>query len=376
MSNSKGAGLSDVIAGTTAISTVGQSGKGLSYRGYTIEDLANKACFEEVAYLLLYGELPDQKMLNNYKRKLVSLRYLPDVLKRVLELIPVTAHPMDVMRTATSVLGNLESENSFEQQRDITDRLLAIYPGVLLYWYHYSHNKKQIETHTDEDSIAAHFLTLLKGEKPKSHEIEAMDVSFILYAEHEFNASTFSARVAASTLTDIYSAITAAIGALRGPLHGGANEAAMELIKKFESLDEVEEKLGAMLARKEKIMGFGHRVYSEADPRNAIIKSWSRKLAVEVGDKLYYPVSEAIEKQMWDQKKLFPNLDFYSASTYNFMNIPVSLYTPIFVCSRITGWASHIFEQRSDNALIRPSANYNGPELRSFLPIDQRITQR
>jgi len=372
MSHSKGAGLSDIIAGATGISTVGQSGKGLSYRGYSIDDLASKACFEEVAYLLLYGELPDQKVLDSYKKKLVSLRNLPDVLKRVLELIPVTAHPMDVMRTATSVLGNLEPENSFEQQRDIADRLLVIYPGILLYWYHFTHNNKKIETHSNEDSIAAHFLMLLKGEKPKPHEVEAMDVSLTLYAEHEFNASTFAARVAASTLTDIYSAITAAIGTLRGPLHGGANEAAMELIQKFDSVDDVEETLDAMLVRKEKIMGFGHRVYRESDPRNAIIKSWSRKLAAEVDDQFYYPVSEAIEKQMWDRKKLFPNLDFYSASTYYFMNIPVPLYTPIFVCARITGWASHVFEQRADNALIRPSANYNGPELRSFVPIEQR----
>ncbi|HFE39114.1 MAG TPA: 2-methylcitrate synthase, partial [Gammaproteobacteria bacterium] len=254
----------------------------------------------------------------------------------------------------------------------VANRLLAIFPGALLYWYHYSHHQRKIDPLSEEKSLAAHFLFLLKGHVPDPLEARAMNVSLILYAEHEFNASTFAARVAASTLTDCYSSITAAIGTLRGPLHGGANEAAMALIKQFDSLHKVEDKLSEMLSRKEKIMGFGHRVYRESDPRNAVIKSWSRKLADRTGDGYYYRVSEAIEKFMWQEKKLFPNLDFYSASAYYFMGIPVPLYTPIFVCSRTAGWAAHIFEQRADNALIRPSAKYTGPAPREYLPLEKR----
>ena len=372
MSRTDHAGLADIIAGTTAISTVGKAGKGLSYRGYTIDDLANQASFEEVAYLLLYGELPDQKTLDDYKAKLINLRQLPEALKSVLEIIPANAHPVDVMRTVTSVLGNLEPEEDFSQQHQVADRLLAIYPGALLYWYHYSHRQTRIDLQSDEESIAGYFLNLLHNKKPDNLELQAMDASLTLYAEHEFNASTFAARVAASTLTDIYSAITAAIGTLRGPLHGGANEAAMELIKKFKSVDEVEISLDGMLARKEKIMGFGHRVYRESDPRNAIIKSWSRKLADKVDDKQIFAISEKIETLMWERKKLFANLDFYSASAYYFMKISIPLYTAIFVCSRITGWAAHVFEQRANNALIRPNAEYNGPALQTFVPLDRR----
>ncbi len=372
MSNAKGEGLSDVIAGSTRICTVGVEGKGLSYRGYRIEDLAKQATFEEVAYLLLYGELPTEAALCEYKKTLRTMRSLPPVLTRVLALIPASSHPMDVMRTITSVLGNIEPEMNFESQRQVANRLLAIYPGALLYWYHVSHYQNKIHWDSEEDNLAAHFLFLLNGKKPSALEVQAMDVSLLLYAEHEFNASTFAARVAASTLTDFYSAITAGIATLRGALHGGANESAMALIRQFTSLDDVEPKLDTMLRNKEKIMGFGHRVYRESDPRNTIIKPWSYRLAQDKGDEFYYLVSEIIEKTLWERKKLFPNLDFYSATAYYYMNIPVSLYTPIFVFSRITGWAAHIFEQRGNNALIRPSATYIGPEPRPYLPLAER----
>ncbi len=369
MSNAPGAGLSDIIVGSTAISTVGVEGAGLSYRGYSIADLASKASFEEVAYLLLEGHFPNKSELAVYREQLMDKRRLPVELKIILEQIPKSAHPMDVLRTGTSALGCIEPETDFSKQKDIANRLLAIYPAMLMYWYRYHFEGKRIDTQTAERSIGGHFLALLKGRKPTELEVKVMNSSLILYAEHEYNASTFAARVAASTLTDFYSAVTAAIGTLRGPLHGGANEAAMLLIQRFKSVEEVAPKLGEMLASKEKIMGFGHRVYNEGDPRSPIIKEWSLQLAAQVNDTLIFPVSEAIESVMWNSKKLFPNLDFYSASTYYFMNIPISLYTPIFVCSRITGWAAHIFEQRANNALIRPSAEYTGPAPRDYLPI-------
>ena len=368
----KTAGLANVVAGTSAICTVGKEGKGLNYRGYPIEDLANHASFEEIAYLLLYGELPQQKQLDHYIDKLKSLRALPDAVKSVLEIIPANAHPMDVMRTACSVLGSLEPEGDFSQQQEIADRLLAIFPSILTYWYHYHQNNKRIDTQTDDDSIGGHFLHLFNGKSPTESHRDAMNVSLILYAEHEFNASTFAARVAASTLSDFHSSVVSAIGTLRGPLHGGANEAAMELISRFKDPEEVAPALTEALQRKEKIMGFGHRVYKISDPRSPIIKSWSEKLAQENGDSTIFPVSQAIEDFMWNEKRLFPNLDFYSASCYYFMGIPVPLYTPLFVCSRITGWAAHIFEQRANNALIRPAADYNGPEQRPFVPIQNR----
>jgi len=372
MNSSKTAGLSSVVAGSTAICTVGKQGVGLSYRGYAIEDLAEQASFEEVAYLLLYGELPNQQQLEHYKTRLLAYRVLPEALKQILEKLPKTSHPMDVLRTACSALGCLEPESEFTQQQQIADRLLAIFPGILLYWYHFHQHGARIQVQTNETSLAGHFLHLLKGKSPSSLEQKVMDVSLTLYAEHEFNASTFAARVAASTLSDMYSAITAAIGTLRGPLHGGANEAAMTLIQLFSSVDEVEAKLTAMLARKEKIMGFGHRVYKDADPRSSIIKKYSQKLAQKTHDETIFAISEKIETCMWQQKNLFPNLDFYSASAYYFMNIPIALYTPIFVCSRITGWAAHVFEQRENNALIRPSADYTGPAVRHFVTIEQR----
>jgi len=290
----------------------------------------------------------------------------------VLELIPADAHPMDVMRTATSFLGNLEGESKNHDQVAVTNRLLAVYPAVLTYWWHFTRNGKKIPCGTEAEGIADHFLTLLHGKAPSALHKKAMNVSLILYAEHEFNASTFTARTITSTMSDIYSAVTGAIGALRGPLHGGANEAAMELIEKFKTPEEAVAGVKKMMAEKQLIMGFGHRVYTEADPRNVVIKAWSKKLADDAGNKTLYPVSEAIEKLMWDEKHLFPNLDFYSASSYHFMGIPTPMFTPIFVMSRISGWAAHIFEQRSNNKLIRPNADYTGPDTRKFVPVSER----
>ena len=367
----KTGGLAGIVAGETQISAAGGAHT-LEYRGYSIYDLAEQAEFEEVAYLLVHGELPNITHLAGYKRQLQSLREVPTDLKDVLELIPAEAHPMDVMRTATSFLGNIEPEDEKNDQVKIADRLLGLYPGILAYWWHYSHSGKRIDTTTDADGIAGHFLTLLHGKKPSALHEKAMNVSLILYAEHEFNASTFTARTITSTRSDIYSAVTGAIGALRGPLHGGANEAAMELIQKYSSPAEAVAGVKDMMARKDLIMGFGHRVYTEADPRNVVIKSWSKKLADDAGNKTLYPVSEAIEKLMWDEKHLFPNLDFYSASVYHFMGIPTPMFTPIFVMSRVAGWAAHIFEQRANNKLIRPSADYTGPATRKFVTADKR----
>ncbi|ARU88339.1 2-methylcitrate synthase [Pseudomonas sp. M30-35] len=367
-----GAGLRGQVAGQTALSTVGQEGAGLTYRGYDVRDLAAHVGFEEVAYLLLYGELPSAEQLTAYKSKLKALRDLPQALKEVLERIPANAHPMDVMRTGASVLGTLEQELSFDQQQDKADRLLAIFPAIMCYWYRFSHDGVRIDCMTDQDCLGGHFLRLLHGKKPSELHVQVMNVSLILYAEHEFNASTFTARVCASTLSDLFSCVTAAIGTLRGPLHGGANEAAMEMIEKFASADDATAGTLAMLERKDKIMGFGHAIYKDCDPRNEVIKQWSKKLADEVGDTVLYPVSEAIDKTMWEQKKLFPNADFYHASAYHFMGIPTKLFTPIFVCSRVTGWAAHVFEQRANNRIIRPSAEYTGVEQRQVPPLEQR----
>ncbi len=367
-----GAGLRGQVAGQTALSTVGMAGAGLTYRGYDVRDLAAEARFEEVAYLLLYGELPDKAELSAYMDKLKGLRDLPQALKEVLERIPADTHPMDVMRTGASMLGTLEPERSFDQQRDSTDRLLAAFPAIMCYWYRFSHDGKRIDCTSAEDSIGGHFLHLLLDKTPSELHRKVVDVSLILYAEHEFNASTFTARVCASTLSDLYSCVTAAIGTLRGPLHGGANEAAMEMIQRFASAEEATKGTLGMLERKEKIMGFGHAIYKESDPRNEVIKGWSKKLADEVGDTVLFPVSEAIDKVMWEQKKLFPNADFYHASAYHFMGIPTKLFTPIFVCSRLTGWAAHVFEQRANNRIIRPIAEYIGVEQRAFVPLEQR----
>lgn len=366
------AGLRGQVAGETELCTVGQSGTGLTYRGYEITDLADNAEFEEVAFLLLKGHLPNKTELSNYKNKLKQLRKLPQELKSVLEEIPSNSHPMDVMRTGCSMLGCLETEEKFEEEDDKIDRMLALFPSIITYWYKFSHESLRIDTVTDDDTIGSHFLNLLHEKKPSELFTKVMNVSLILYAEHEFNASTFAARVCASTLSDIHSCITAAIGTLRGPLHGGANEAAMDLIEKFKSPDEAEQKLLDMLQRKEKIMGFGHAVYKESDPRNNVIKNWSEKLSNEVNDNVLYPVSVRCEEVMWREKKLFCNADFFHASAYHFMGIPTKLFTPIFVMSRISGWAAHVKEQRKNNRIIRPSADYTGPENKAFIKIEDR----
>ena len=367
-----GAGLRGQVAGETALCTVGKSGAGLTYRGYDIADLAEKAQFEEIAYLLLRGKLPNRQELDAYTKKLRSLRGLPAALKTVLEQIPKDAHPMDVMRTGCSMLGNLETEEDFSEQDDKIDRMLAVFPSIITYWYRFAHEGVRIETESDVDSIGGHFLELLHGKKPSELHERVMNVSLILYAEHEFNASTFTARVCASTLSDIHSCVTGAIGSLRGPLHGGANEAAMALIQKFKTPDEAEEGLMGMLERKDKIMGFGHAIYKESDPRNAIIKQWSKKLAEEVGDTVLYPVSVRCEEVMWREKKLFCNADFFHASAYHFMGIPTELFTPIFVMSRVSGWTAHVKEQRENNRIIRPSADYTGPADAKWVPIEER----
>jgi 2-methylcitrate synthase len=367
-----GAGLRGQVAGETALCTVGKTGTGLTYRGYDISVLAENAKFEEVAYLLLKGQLPTQEELSNYINKIKSLRELPQAIKDVLERIPADAHPMDVMRTGCSMLGNLEIEKDFSEQDEVIDRLLAAFPSIICYWYAFSHEGKRIETALDDDSIGGHFLHMLCGEAPNELFTQVMNVSLILYAEHEFNASTFSARVCASTLSDMHSCITGAIGTLRGPLHGGANEAAMDMIENWTSADEAEAEIMAMLARKDKIMGFGHAIYSEADPRNTIIKLWAEKLAAQAGDTVLYPVSVRCEEVMWREKKLFCNADFFHASAYHFMGIPTKLFTPIFVMSRLTGWAAHVKEQRSNNRIIRPSADYTGPETSEWVDIADR----
>ncbi len=367
-----GAGLRGQSAGETALCTVGKTGAGLTYRGYDMKELAEKALFEEVSYLLAYGKLPNQAELDAYMAKLKTLRGLPEPLKVVLEQIPADAHPMDVMRTGISMLGNLEEEKDFSEQTDHIDRMMAVFPSIINYWYNFSHNGKRINVETDADSIAEQFLWTLHDKKPEPLHVKVMHASLILYAEHEFNASTFTARVCASTLSDIHSCVTAAIGSLRGPLHGGANEAAMAMIENWRSADEAEEAIMGMLARKDKIMGFGHAIYRESDPRNAIIKEWSKKLSEQVGDEYLYAVSERVEAVMWREKKLFCNADFFHASAYHFMDIPTKLFTPIFVCSRASGWTAHVMEQRANNRIIRPSADYTGPESAEWVAIEDR----
>jgi 2-methylcitrate synthase len=368
----KAGGLAGVTAGETAICTVGKEGAGLTYRGYDIGDLADHGSFEEVAHLLHHGELPTRKALDAYKSRLMGLRGLPELLRDVLERIPADSHPMDVLRTGCSLLGNIEPEDDFSRQRDVADRLLAAFPSMLLYWHRYHTDDVRIDVQTEDDTVAGHFLHLLHGRPPSELHRRTLDTSLILYAEHEFNASTFTARVITATLSDFHSAITGAIGALRGPLHGGANEAAMAVIERYGSADEARRGIHEALAAKERIMGFGHRVYTTSDPRNAYNKRMSKRLSEEAGDERLYAVSEAIETVMWEEKKLFANADFYSASTYHFMGIPTYLFTPIFVCSRITGWAAHVMEQRANNRLIRPAADYTGPSLRAWVPIEKR----
>ncbi|WP_428239959.1 bifunctional 2-methylcitrate synthase/citrate synthase [Gynuella sp.] len=367
-----GAGLRGQVAGETALCTVGQEGSGLTYCGYDISDLADHAEFEEVAYLLQYGKLPNRSEYDNYLSRLKSKRCLPVELKEVLEKIPTNSHPMDVMRTGVSVLGNLEEEASFSEQDDHIERMVAALPGIICYWYQFCYHGRRIETDSDESSIGAHFLAMLTGKSVNPLFAKAMHASLILYAEHEFNASTFAARVCASTLSDIHSCVTAAIGTLRGPLHGGANEAAMAMIEKFRDPDDAEQSLMGMLARKEKIMGFGHAVYRESDPRNTVIKKWSDKLADEYGDRSLFEISQRCEEVMWREKKLFCNADFFHASAYHFMGIPTPLFTPIFVMSRVMGWTAHVKEQRANNRIIRPSAEYTGPNLQTYQPIEER----
>ena len=366
------AGLRGQSAGETAVCTVGAEGNSLRYRGYDVVELANESSFNEVAYMILNGELPNQAELDAYTERLKGMRALPMALCEVLERIPADAHPMDVMRTACSFLGNIEAEGEFSNQHTVADRLLSLFPAMVVYWYRYSHEGVRIDTNTGEDGIGAHFLHMLRGSEPNELEKRVMDVSLILYAEHEFNASTFTARVCASTMSDLHSCITAAIGSLRGPLHGGANEAAMDMIEAYGSVDEAVADVHRKLAVRELIMGFGHAVYRKRDPRNSIIKEWSRKLSAQSDHQVLFDVSVAVERVMKEEKGMFANADFFHASAYHFMGIPTKLFTPIFVMSRITGWAAHCFEQRANNRIIRPTADYTGPEDRAYQPIGKR----
>ncbi|MEA3188281.1 MAG: 2-methylcitrate synthase [Chthoniobacter sp.] len=364
--------LSGVVAGQTAICTVGKEGVGLTYRGYSIEDLAAHSTFEEVAWLVLNGELPGRAQLDAFCEDLKKLRGLPPMLCEILERIPADAHPMDVLRTGCSALGTLEQENETRSAEAIAQRLLACFPSMLLYWHHFHRSGQRIETETDAPNLAAHFLELLHGRPPEPLQARAMDVSLILYAEHEFNASTFTCRVIAGTRADFYSAVTGGIGALRGPLHGGANEAAMELIEKFATPDAAEAGLLEMLTQKNVVMGFGHPVYRISDPRSEIVKSWAEKLSANHPEQQLFNISSRVETVMKREKNMFPNLDFYSASAFHFLGVPTAMFTPIFVFARISGWSAHIIEQRANNRLIRPTAEYIGPEPRAFVPIKDR----